>query len=426
LCDGSLSAEIASLLQGIAFGEQRVRGRSHTLHGRRGAGQAIPAPEPIKPLGAEQSNTSFVFESRLVGKLLRRVEPGGSLEVEVLQALDGVAPRPNVPRLEAHIEVKAGQGTGTLWVSESFVPNEGAAWQLTIDHAQRFYEDALTGRHGDAPVPAPSWFDGPQADLELDFAPLARLLGRRTAELHAALFESSRGETAPKAFNALSSRAFYQSVRNLSARAFDALRIAPLTERAARLAREVVSRKADLRRILDKALSPPLSGLRMRVHGDYHLGQVLYTGSDFYIIDFEGEPGRTPRERRRLRSPLADVAGMLRSFHYAAYGALTMRVPGARIRPEDAQQLEPWARHFFDACVHEFLSSYLTHAERGAFLGGTPAQLRTLLEIHVLEKATYELLYELNARPDWAELPLRGLLALLPADQRTDQPSSTR
>jgi maltose alpha-D-glucosyltransferase/alpha-amylase len=105
---------------------------------------------------------------------------------------------------------------------------------------------------------------------------------------------------------------------------------------------------------------------------------------------------------------------MLRSFHYAAYAVLTMRVPGARIRPEDTQQLEPWARHFFDACAHAFLSSYLSTAEGAAFLGGSPAQLRTLLEIHVLEKATYELLYELNARPEWAELPLRGLLALLP------------
>jgi maltose alpha-D-glucosyltransferase/alpha-amylase len=416
LCDGSLSAEVASLLHRIAFGEERVRGRSHTLHGRHGGAEAIPAPEPIKPLGAEQSNTSFVFEYRLVGKLLRRVEPGGSLEVEVLQALEGISPRPNVPRLEAHIEVEANQGMSTLWVSESFVPNEGDAWQLTVDHAQRYYEDALTGRHGDAPAPAPSWFEGPHANLELDFAPLSRLLGRRTAELHAALFESSRGENAPKAFNALSSRAFYQSVRNLSARAFDALRHAPLSERASRLARDVVRRRADLRRILDKALSPPLSGLRMRVHGDFHLGQVLYTGSDFYIIDFEGEPARTPRERRRLRSPLADVAGMLRSFHYAAYGALTMRVPGARVREEDTQQLEPWARHFFDACAHEFLSSYLAGAENAAFLGSATDQLRTLLEIHVLEKAMYELLYELNVRPDWAELPLRGLLALLPPD----------
>ncbi len=413
LCDGSRAPEIATLLHQLAFSEQRIRGRSHTLRGRLGTGRAVPAPEPVKPLGAEQSNTSFLFGHELVGKLVRRVEPGGSLEVEVLQLLESASRRPNVPRLEAHIEVETKQATSTLWVSESFVPNEGDAWQLTIDHAQRFYETALTGRHGDPPGTAKT--EGPEASVELEFAPLSRLLGRRTAELHTALFESSRGDNAPKAFDALSSRAFYQSVRNLTAKAFDALKSAALPEPAARLAREVLSHQPQLRRILDQALSSPLSGLRMRVHGDYHLGQVLYTGSDFYIIDFEGEPARTPSERRRLRSPLADVAGMLRSFHYAAFGALTMSLPGARIRPEDTQQLEPWARYFFDSCSREFLTSYLATAEHAGFLDGTPEQIRTLLEIHVLEKATYELLYELNSRPDWAELPLRGLLALVPA-----------
>ncbi len=414
LCDASRAPEIASILHRVAFGEQRLRGRSHTLHGRR-VGQAVAEPTAVKPLGAEQSNTSFVFGHQLVGKLVRRVEPGVSLEIEVLQALARVERLPNVPSLEAHIEVEASNTTSTLWISESFVPNEGDAWQLTIDHAQRFYESALSGRHGEPPVPATSWLEAPRGDAELDFAPLARLLGRRTAELHSALFESSQGVNAPKAFNALSSRAFYQSVRNLSAKAFDALRAATLPERAARLAREVTSHKADLRKILDQALSPPLVGLRMRVHGDYHLGQVLYTGSDFYIIDFEGEPARTPAERRRLRSPLADVAGMLRSFHYAAFGVLTMTLPGARIRPEDCEQLEPWAQHFFQICAHAFLTAYLASAETATFLGATPSQARALLEIHLLEKATYELLYELNNRPQWSELPLRGLLALLPA-----------
>ena len=413
LCDGSLSSEVAGLLHRLAFSGERVRGRSHTLLGRCDSGDSVPLPEPIKPLGTEQSNTSFVFGQALVGKLVRRVEAGGSLEVEVLEALDRVERRPNVPKIQAHIDVDAGQAAGTLWISETFVPNEGDAWQLTIDHAQRFYELALSGRLGDAPE-TPS-ADPPPASVELDFAPLSRLLGRRTAELHAALYESSHGESAPRAFNALSSRGFYQSVRNLNAKAFDALRKASLSEPAARLAREVVARKSELRKILDKALAAPLAGMRMRIHGDYHLGQVLYTGNDFYIIDFEGEPARTPRERRRPRSPLADVAGMLRSLHYAAFGVLTMPLPGARIRPEDAAKLEPWARYFFEACAREFLSAYLATAENAAFLVGTPAQVRTLLEIHMLEKASYELLYELNMRPEWAALPLRGLLALLPA-----------
>jgi maltose alpha-D-glucosyltransferase/alpha-amylase len=304
--------------------------------------------------------------------------------------------------------------TGSLWVSETFVANEGDAWQLTIDHAQRFYEAALSGRHGDAPPAASTWHEQRPGQLQLDFAPLSRLLGRRTAELHQALYETCRADGSLQDFNALSSRAFYQSVRNLMAKAFDALKVAPLAEPALELAREVLTRKAELRSLLDRALSPPLSGVRMRIHGDFHLGQVLYTGSDFYIIDFECEPARTPAERRRLRSPLADVAGMLRSFHYAAFGVLTMPLPGARIRPEDSRALEPWAQYFFDACAREFLVSYLATAQGAGFLAGTAAAAETLLDIHLLEKATYELLYELNNRPQWTELPLRGLRSLLP------------
>jgi maltose alpha-D-glucosyltransferase/alpha-amylase len=412
LCDASRSPEVASLLHQVAFEEQRVKGRVHTLHGHRSAPAALAAADPVKPLGAEQSNTSFAFGQQLVGKLLRRVEPGGSLEVEILQTLASAARRPNVPTLQARIDVEARGDASTLWISESFVANEGDAWQLTIDHAQRFYEAALSGRHG-APPPARPLSLEPAVGFELDFVPLSRLLGRRTAELHAALFESSHGDSTPKAFSALSSRAFYQSVRNLSAKAFDALKSSSLPEPAQRLARDVLSRKSDLRKLLDKALSPPLTGQRMRVHGDYHLGQVLYTGSDFYIIDFEGEPARSPRERRRLRSPFADVAGMLRSLHYAAFGVLTMPLPGAHIRPEDKEQLEPWAQHFFHACGHSFLSAYLGHTEGAPFASTDPQQMQTLLEIHLLEKALYELLYELNNRPQWAELPLRGLLALL-------------
>jgi len=167
-----------------------------------------------------------------------------------------------------------------------------------------------------------------------------------------------------------------------------------------------------LRRILDHALTQPLTGLRMRIHGDYHLGQVLYTGSDFFIIDFEGEPARSPVDRRRLRSPLADVAGMLRSFHYAAFGVLFMPLPGAQIRPEDRAPLEPWARYFHQVCARAFTAGYLDAAS-GAPFASAPEQLDTTLRLHLLEKNLYELLYELDNRPGWAELPLRGLLELL-------------
>lgn len=414
VCDASLSSEAALALQRLAFGERALRGKLLTLRGQRSGTITGGAVEPVRPLGAEQSNTSFVFGQELVGKLVRKLELGGSLEVEVLEGLRLGPRRANVPTLEARIDVEVGAATSTLWMSERFVPNEGDAWQLTIDHAQRFYETVLTNRRGEAPPPSSldPFEERPDLDVDPDFVPLARLLGRRTAELHAALIVGFSGAAAPKPFTSLSSRAFYQSVRNLSAKAFDALKSAQLPEQSERLARAAQGRKAGLRRILDRALTQPLAGMRMRVHGDFHLGQVLYTGNDFYIIDFEGEPGRSPTERRRLRSPLADVASMMRSFHYAAFGVLSMELPGAQTRPEDRETLEPWARHFFQACSRAFLTSYIRTAEGGGFLPTDPEQLRTLLEIHLVEKALYELLYELNNRPSWAELPLRGLLDL--------------
>jgi maltose alpha-D-glucosyltransferase / alpha-amylase len=413
ICDASLAPETALALQAIAFSEQRVTGRALSLRGVRSGGDA-PVIESVKPLGAEQSNTSFVFGQQLVGKLLRKVESGSSLEVETLEALRLSRKRANVPTLEARIDIESSSESATLWMSERFVPNEGDAWQLAIDHAQRYYETVLSQRQGQAP---PTPYGGQlevdaDAEFEPDFLPLARLLGKRTAELHAALFSSFSGSNAPRPFTSLSSRAFYQSVRNLNAKAFDALKSASLTERSQRLAKSLLERRGSLRKLIDRALTKPLAGQRMRVHGDYHLGQVLYTGSDFYIIDFEGEPARSTAERRRLRSPLADVAGMMRSLHYAAFGVLTMQLPGAQTRPEDRELLEPWARHFSDSCARAFFTSYCRSAEAGGFLPENPEDLALLLEIHLVEKALYELLYELNNRPSWAELPLRGLLDL--------------
>jgi maltose alpha-D-glucosyltransferase/alpha-amylase len=414
ICDASRLPDTAAALEAIAFGEQRIAGRTLALRGVK-TGTAAPASsEPIKPLGAEQSNTSFLFGQQLVGKLLRKVEPGASLEVDVLEALRLSHKRVNVPTLEARIDIESSGANATLWMSERFVPNEGDAWQLAVDHAQRFYETVLTQRQGELPPPMqPGRFEVDVAAAEEpDFLPLARLLGKRTAELHVALHASFSGELAPRPFTALSSRAFYQSVRNLNARAFDALKVAMLPERSRRLADSVLERRAVYRKLIDRALLKPLAGQRMRVHGDYHLGQVLYTGSDFHIIDFEGEPARSLAERRRLRSPLADVAGMMRSLHYAAFGVLTMQLPGTQVRPEDRELLEPWARYFAERCARAFLSCYCKGAEGSDFLPESPEELQVLLDIQLVEKALYELLYELNNRPTWAELPLRGLLDL--------------
>jgi len=189
-----------------------------------------------------------------------------------------------------------------------------------------------------------------------------------------------------------------------------------LGDRSQDLAREdrdlaglVLRHERDLRSRLDRVLDSKTTGLRIRVHGDYHLGQVLYTGSDFVIIDFEGEPARPLHERREKRSPLRDVAGMIRSFHYAVYTVAFQRGGGEKQK----QDLDAWARYWHTYVSAAFLKSYLGSALRGSFLPKGPDELRLALDVLLLEKAIYELGYELNNRPTWVRIPLEGIVQTL-------------
>jgi maltose alpha-D-glucosyltransferase / alpha-amylase len=176
-------------------------------------------------------------------------------------------------------------------------------------------------------------------------------------------------------------------------------------------AQKVLDLEADVRRRYRSILQRKISTTRIRTHGDYHLGQVLYTGRDFVIIDFEGEPARPLSERRIKRSPLRDVAGMLRSFHYASYAALYGQVPG--VRPEDFLALEPWARFWYTWVSVTYVKAYLTAAQQASFLPEERTDRQVLLDVFLLEKAVYELGYELNSRPEWVEVPLQGILQLV-------------
>ena len=140
-------------------------------------------------------------------------------------------------------------------------------------------------------------------------------------------------------------------------------------------------------------------GMRIRIHGDYHLGQVLYTGSDFVIIDFEGEPARPLAERRMKRSPLQDVAGMVRSFHYAAFAHLLAPDRGSRRSRRDLPSVTAWAENWYSWVTFRFLKSYFANAQSGSFLPPSREEISALLRVHLLEKAIYELGYELNNRP---------------------------
>jgi len=310
----------------------------------------------------------------------------------------------------------------TLGVLQRYLKNQGDAWQYTLDVMGQYYEDVLIRQAAiDVPrVSSPSLLDlvdepVPEQAKELIgiYLETAQLLGQRTAELHVALAQATDNpDFAPEPFTDFYRRGLYQSMIGQANQTLQLLR-----QRLSRLpastqddAQQVLACQPTIRRQLQALRDRRIAALRIRCHGDYHLGQVLCTGRDFAIIDFEGEPARSLSVRRMKRSPLRDVAGMLRSFHYAAYAALLGQI--SHLRPEDYPVLEPWAQFWYAWVATTFLRAYLDVAAQERFLPPNPEHLRILLTALLLDKAFYELGYELNSRPDWVRIPLQGILQL--------------
>jgi maltose alpha-D-glucosyltransferase/alpha-amylase len=202
----------------------------------------------------------------------------------------------------------------------------------------------------------------------------------------------------------------YQHIRSQAVRTFQLLR---RRGKGIAAAEELLAREEEVQQRIRRILNGRITGLRIRTHGDYHLGQVLHTGNDFVIIDFEGEPSRPLSERRIKRSALRDVAGMLRSFHYAPHSVLFGQSQHSVIRAEDAATVESGANFWYRWVSAAFLRAYLAESGNAAHLPQSRDELQVLLDAHLLEKALYEIAYEMNNRPDWVRIPLRGVLELL-------------
>jgi maltose alpha-D-glucosyltransferase/alpha-amylase len=429
LYDALADRDFCIALLDLVSGRRRLRGTGGELRASTtGAARRVLGPAPAAltpaPLRGEQSNSSIVYGDRAILKLFRRVEAGLNPDLEVGRFLTERG-FPHSPPVAGWLEHQRGRGRPmTIALLHGLVPDATDAWKCTADSLSEYFERALASR-GNSPEPPPplplldlAELEAPPAAWETIGAYLesARLLGQRTAELHCALASDPTDPAfAPEPFSALYQRSIYQSMRAQTIQAFQMLRRAlPRLEGPARdEADRVAALESEILGRLRALVDTRINASRIRCHGDYHLGQVMYTGRDFAIIDFEGEPARPLGERRLKRSPLRDVAGMLRSFHYASRAALFNAEATALVRPADVATLEPWAQYWHLWVSAVFLRAYLEEAGTPSFVPRERAELAVLLDTHLLEKAVYELVYELNNRPNWITIPLQGIASLV-------------
>jgi len=375
-------------------------------------------------MSAEQSNSSVVYEKRLVLKIFRRLEQGLNPDLEIGSFLTGKTSFRNVPPLAGYLEYLSETGASTaLGILQGYIANEGDAWQFTLKALAEYYGEAQrSGSLGASEVPHSPLLSlcgqtlPDEARQRIGFyLDSAALLGRRTAELHLALASDQKDpDFAPQAFSEVEIRALANSAVQLLTANFDLLgRLKDKMPDHSREDAEGTLRLEERARArLQLLAGRRISAMVTRIHGDYHLGQILFTGSDFVIIDFEGEPARPLAERRKKRSPLQDVAGMLRSFHYAAYAPL-LHDNGKKLPHEPLQDLGNWAQYWQRWVSATFLKTYLEASGNSNFIPKDREELALLLDLYLLDKAVYELGYELNNRPSWVRIPLDGISQLL-------------
>jgi maltose alpha-D-glucosyltransferase/alpha-amylase len=409
------------------------------LMARASKALASVAPTPALPSrvgSAEQSNTSILYGGQLILKMFRRLQPGENPDVEIGRFLTETAHFPRIAPFLGEISLLAGGGEKTtVAMLQGLVANEGDGWQWFEEQLSTFFA-AIAHQSKPGALPTASFTDEREAPREAaqHAGPALRaaaLLGRRTAEMHLALATA----TSDSLFAAepFAAEDLERDARRIDAQitsTLEALRmkLSTLKDSIADDAALLLSRRIDLFARANAITSQTAAGQRIRIHGDYHLGQTLRTRTasagatadsaeadgDFVLLDFEGEPARTLAERRQKQSPLKDVAGMLRSLSYAAYSGLYRYFAENPDVEHSAAcgAITAWAVQWQNSVSSAFLKSYRETVSANPALLPSAQQSQALLGAYLLEKALYELLYELNNRPAWLRIPLAGILAL--------------
>lgn len=368
-----------------------------------------------KILKIDSTNTAITYNDQYFFKFYRKIEKEINPDMEIVRFLSENTRFRNSPKYSGSVEYIDDDGKMMVFgLLQEKVDNQGDAWNMTIDSVGRFYERVLT-RAKKEKLPkllhktTISFEEMPELLQEFigrGFYERVVRLGQRTAEMHLALAsDTSNPAFAPEPFTSNYQRSLYSSLRKLLKDRFKLLRqsMSKLTDETQALAERVLKMEDRILECFSEIYRMRITALKTRIHGDYHLGQVLFTGKDFVIIDFEGEPGFSFSERRLKKSPFKDVAGMMRSFHYAAFGKIMLN---ENYREQDIQFLEAWAEQWQHYVSRFYLGAYMEKIGSGSELS---EEHNILLMTYQLEKAVYELGYELNSRPEWTMIPLRGI-----------------
>jgi maltose alpha-D-glucosyltransferase/alpha-amylase len=363
----------------------------------------------VRRAEVEQTNSSVILGERLILKAYRRLQKGTNPDLEIGRYLTEKARFENTPPLAGAIEYTGPDGeTTTLGLLQGFVENQGDGWSYVLDYLDRYLEDRLMTTW------SPEGEDDEAEELAAEdafFTSLVRVLGLRTGELHAAFAAPTDDEAfAPETAFPEEVAGWADGVLAEARHTLDMLkrRRDSLPDEAVPDADRLLALRKELTGSIERVAREDFEVVKTRHHGDYHLGQVLVVGNDFQIIDFEGEPARPLAERRKKHSPLRDVAGMLRSFDYAIRSALMDL--GAE-RADQLEGLEPWVRLWKERTSQAFLDGYREGV--GDDVSYPEEHAPALIELFTLEKALYEIRYELDNRPDWVGIPIMSVVDLL-------------
>ena len=436
LYDALADREFCQTLLEMISGRKRVR----TRNGATGRDPHGRVPSYSRTNGADRTGHGPGRAEQLLGHLWRSFHPetvppdssvGTNPDLEIGQFLTE-RQFPHMPRLGGALEhVTEGDERMSLAVLHEFIPNARDAWEYTLDALSRYYDRIMTLVAADQTVPAeqaPIFSVSRRADAKRDRRKSRDLPGvgacsgrtHRRAASRAGVRPGQPRISRPNHSLRITRRGLFQSMRNLTAHNLRLLRkqMPSLSPEVATLAQRVAEREAEIINRYRPIYERRITAYRIRCHGDFHLGQLLWTGKDFMILDFEGEPSLALSERRIKRLALRDVASMVRSFHYAAWAGFYQHVQRGGIEPENRAKFEPWVRLWYQSVGSAYLDAYLRSMGDSNVLPRSQEERQLMLPAYVLSKAVYEVGYELNHRPDWLRIPLQGILEILETDKK--------